>query len=373
MIIGIPKEIKDNEDRVGMIPGGVAALIQQGHKVYMEAGAGEGSGFPDQEYETVGAGILKTAQEVYQASEMIIKVKEPLQLEYNLLHPDQILFTYLHLAADKELTKALLQTKVVGIGYEMVQMDDDSLPLLLPMSEVAGRMSAQIAAYYLGRPFGGRGVLMSGVPGVEAATVVILGGGTVGFNAAKVACGIGARVIVLESNSARIRFLANMLPSNATVIVSSQYNVAKAIAEADAVIGAVLIPGAKAPYLVTKDMLYLMKPNSVIVDVAVDQGGCIETTHPTTHSNPTYVVNGVLHYAVANMPGAYSRTATVALSAATLPYVLEIANKGYSRALLANRALKRGLNVYKGVLTSEAVAAAHSMVWQSNDAVLPAC
>ncbi|MEW6106740.1 MAG: alanine dehydrogenase [Bacillota bacterium] len=370
MIIGIPKEIKDNENRVGMTPAGVESLIHHSHQVLVEAEAGAGSGFTDDEYRAVGARILSTAKEVYQSSDMIIKVKEPLPPEYGLLRPGQILFTYLHLAADKELTEALLQARIVGIAYETIQEDNGLLPLLRPMSEVAGRMSALVAAYHLARPFGGRGVLAPGVPGVAPGTVVILGGGTVGFNAAQVACGIGARVIVLEADQSRIRYLDSVLPRNSTVIASNTYNIARAISEADAVIGAVLIPGARAPRLVTRDMLKLMKPGAVIVDVAVDQGGCVETTHPTTHSNPTYVVDDVLHYAVANMPGAYPRTSTLALSAATLPCALEIANKGYRRAMAENRALRRGLSVHKGLLTCKPVAEAHLLEYVPVDEAL---
>ncbi len=370
MIVGVPKEIKDNENRVGLTPAGVEALVREGHEVLVESGAGEGSSFSDSEYQDVGARIVGGAKEVYRASDMIVKVKEPLPSEYALLRPGQILFTYLHLAADKRLTEALVKSGIIAIAYEMVQLDDGSLPLLTPMSEVAGRMSIQVAACYLGKPFGGRGVLMPGVPGVEPATVVVLGGGTVGLNAARVACGMGARVIVIESNPARIRYLDNTLPRNATVIVSNGYNVSRALSQADAVIGAVLIPGAKAPKLVTKDMLKLMKPGAVIVDVAVDQGGCIETTHPTTHSAPTYVVDGILHYAVANMPGAFPRTSTLALSAATLPYAVELANLGHAEALGRDQALRRGLNVYKGALTCKPVADAHRLEFISTEKAL---
>lgn len=370
MIVGVPKEIKDNENRVGMTPAGVSVLVREGHKVLVQAGAGEGSDFQDAEYQDAGATIALSAREVYKASEMIVKVKEPLPSEYDMLREDQVLFTYLHLAADKGLTEALLKAKVTAIAYEMVQLRDGSLPLLAPMSEVAGRMAVQVAAYYLGKPFGGRGVLMPGVPGVEPATVVILGGGTVGLNAAKVACGIGANVLILETNPARIRYLDDILPQNATVIVSNAYNISSAISRADAVIGAVLIPGARAPRLITRDMLKLMRRGAVLVDVAVDQGGCVETTHPTTHSNPTYVVDGVLHYAVANMPGAFSRTSTLALSSATLPYVLSMASKGCKRALLEDGGLKNGLSTRNGTLTSKPVGEAHGIQYVLADAVL---
>lgn len=361
MIIGIPKEIKDNENRVGCTPAMAKALVDAGHRVLIEQAAGSGSGFADSEYLEVGAAILKNAQEVYGESQMIIKVKEPLPQEYPLLREGQILFTYLHLAADRELTEGLLQSKCIGIAYETVLAPGGGLPLLIPMSEIAGRMAAHIGAYYLGKPNGGPGVLMQGAPGVPAAKVLILGGGTVGFNAAQIASGMRGDITLLEVNPDRIRFLDSTLPENVKIIMSNRYNLIAALKEADLVIGAVLIPGAKAPCLVTREMLKYMKPNSVIVDVAVDQGGCIETTKPTTHSNPTYYVEGVLHYAVANMPGAFARTATIALTNATLSYALYLANLGAEKALAANDGLLKGLNVYRGKLTCSQVAECHQL------------
>lgn len=361
MIIGIPKEIKDNENRVGCTPAMVKDLVDAGHRVFIEQTAGNGSGFGDSEYLDVGAEIRTDAATVYSESQMIIKVKEPLPLEYPLLREGQILFTYLHLAADRELTEGLLRSKSIGIAYETVLAGDGSLPLLVPMSEIAGRMAAHIGAYYLAKPNGGPGVLMQGAPGVPAAKILILGGGTVGFNAAQIAGGMGGDITLLELNPDRIRFLDNALPKNVKIVMSNRYNLIAALKEADLVIGAVLIPGAKTPCLVSRDMLKYMKQNSVIVDVAVDQGGCIETTRPTTHSNPTYVVDGVLHYAVANMPGAFARTATIALTNATLPYALYLANLGPEKALAADAGLLKGLNAYRGKLACPQVAECHHL------------
>lgn len=361
MIIGIPKEIKDNENRVGAIPAGVQALVSRGHTVLVQKGAGLGSGLSDQTYETAGAKIIRPARQVYKDAEMILKVKEPLPSERGLLQPDQVLFTYLHLAPDLELTKALLRRKIVGIAYETVETADGRLPLLEPMSEVAGRMAVHTAAYYLAKPFGGRGVLMSGVPGVPPATVVVLGGGIVGYNAARIAAGMGARVYLLDVNALRMRYLDQVLPKNVTTLMSNQMSLEECLKRADVLIGAVLIHGAKAPKLVTRKMLKLMRPGAVIVDVAVDQGGCCETTHPTTHSDPVYVVDGVVHYCVANMPGAYARTSTFALANVTFPYAQQLADKGWLRAARENPEIAGGLNVIRGQVTNQPVAAAHRL------------
>ena len=319
MIVGVPKEIKDNENRVAAIPAGVQALVSRGHKVLVQKGAGAGSGISDQAFEAVGAKIVGTARQVWKDAELILKVKEPLPPEYDLLRPDQILFTYLHLAPDLEQTKALLRRKIVGIAYETVETADGRLPLLEPMSEVAGKMAAHIAAYYLARPLGGRGVLLGGVPGVPPGTVVVLGGGIVGYNAARVAAGMGALVYLLDVNPLRLRYLDEVLPDNVVTLMSNRMSLEECLRRADALIGAVLIHGAKAPRLVTREMLKLMRPGAVIVDVAVDQGGCCETTRPTTHSDPVYTVDGIVHYCVANMPGAFARTSTFALTNVDLP------------------------------------------------------
>ncbi len=361
MIIGIPKEIKVDEHRVAQPPNGVRELVKRGHTVYVETNAGRGSGFTDAEYSAAGATILATAEEVWSRSQMVIKVKEPQPQEYRLLREDLILFTYLHLAATEELTRKMLESGVTGIAYETVEDAEGRLPLLEPMSEVAGRMAAQIVAHYLEKHAGGRGVLMGGVPGVNPAHIVILGGGTVGTNAAKIALGMGARVTILDINIERLRYLDDVLHGRIHTLYSSAYNIAEAIKSADAVIGSVLITGARAPMLITRDMLSTMPEASVIVDVAVDQGGCVETTHPTTHSNPTYVVDGVLHYGVANMPGAVPRTSSLALSNATLRYAVKIASMGLHEALRSDRGLLLGLNTYKGKLTCAGVAEAFNM------------
>ena len=361
MIIGVPEEIKDQEHRVAMIPAGVQMMTAKGHLVLIEHGAGAGAGIMDEEYAEVGAELVATASEIYARAEMICKVKEPVPSEYEILRPGQILFTFLHLAPSLELTQALLKREVVGIAYETVEMDDGHKPLLEPMSEIAGRMALPIAAHYLSNPLGGRGVLLSGVPGVPPATVTILGGGIVGYNAARMAAGMGASASLLEIDPSRMRSLDEVLPPNATTLMSNQLNIEECLRQADVLVGAVYIPGARAPHLVTRDMLKLMKPGSVIVDVAVDQGGCVETTRPTTHSDPVYQVNGILHYCVANMPGAYGRTATFALTNATLPYVLDIAEKGWKRAAQMQPELAKGLNVIHGNVTYPAVAEAHGM------------
>jgi len=361
MIIGIPKEIKNNENRVAITPAGVKAFCQAGHQVLVQKSAGLGSGIEDIEYNQAGATIIETAKEVFEKADMIIKVKEPLASEYDLLKAGQILFTYFHFASSLELTQAMMKRKIICITYETVQTEDGHLPLLVPMSEVAGKMAAHIAAYYLALPYGGTGVLMGGVPGVSPAKVVVIGGGTVGTNAAKIAAGIGAKVTLFDININRLKYLDDVLPKNITLLVSNQHNIEEETKDADAVIGAVLIPGAEAPKLMTEEMVKKMKPNSVIVDVAIDQGGCIATSRPTSHSDPVYKIHNVSHYCVTNMPGAFARTSTFALTNTTLPYGLEIANKGYKKALRENKALAKGLNVIDGKITYEPMAKAFNL------------
>lgn len=360
MIIGVPKEIKAAEDRVAITPAGVEAFIKNGHEVYIEKNAGIGSGITDEEYINAGAKILTTSKEVFEIADMIIKVKEPQPSEYEYFKEGQILFTYLHLAPDREQTEALLRKKIVGIAYETVQLDNGSLPLLTPMSEVAGRMSVTIGAYLLENVNHGRGIVLSGVPGVEPAEVVIIGGGTVGTNAAKIAVGMGAHVTILDLNAARLAYLDDIFGGRVTTLMSNSYNIAQCVKKADLLIGAVLVPGAKAPKLVTEEMVKNMKKGAVIVDVAIDQGGSVETIDRiTTHQNPYYLKHDVVHYSVANIPGAVARTSTFALTNVTLPYAVQIANKGYRKALLENSALLKGLNVYYGKVTYKAVADAH--------------
>ena len=362
MRIGCPKEIKAQEGRVGLTPAGVYAFVNAGHTVYIENNAGVNSGFTNEEYIAEGAEILPTAADVYAASDMIIKVKEPLAPEYDLLRENQILFTYLHLAPDPEQTEALLRNKVTGIAYETVQLADKSLPLLTPMSEVAGRLSVQTGAYLLESICGGRGVLLGGVTGVERANVVIVGGGNVGTNAAKMAVGLGANVTVLDISAKRLAYLDDIFDGRIQTLLSNPYNIARAVKEADLVVGCVLIPGARTPRLVTEKMVKAMRPGSVLVDVAIDQGGSIETIDRiTTHSDPYFVKHGVIHYSVANMPGAVPRTSTLALTGATLPYALKIANMGAEAACKADPALMKGLNTYKGKLTYKAVADAQGL------------
>jgi alanine dehydrogenase len=360
MIIGIPKEIKDNEYRVSMTPGGVHQLVESGHTVLVETQAGEGSYFHNEDFVQAGAKIVSAAEAWGQAN-MVVKVKEPLPSEYQYLRPDLLLFTYLHLAAAEELTRAMLDSGVTGIAYETVELPNGALPLLTPMSEVAGRMSVQVGAHYLERHEGGRGKLLGGIPGVRPAEVVIVGGGVVGAHAAQMALGLGASVTLLDINLDRLRSLSEILHGNFTTWASSPFNIARATRRADLVVGAVLVKGAKAPKLVTREMVSQMKPGSVIVDVAVDQGGCVETTHPTTHSRPTFFVDGVLHYCVANMPGAVPRTSTHGLSNATLPYVLKLANKGFEAAISQDKSLALGVNIYKGQITYQAVAEAFDL------------
>lgn len=362
MIIGIPKEIKPQENRVGMTPAGIHALSKAGHTCFVEKSAGLGSSFTDEEYEKAGAKILGTAEEVYSVSDFIIKVKEPQPSEYTMLKPGQILFTYLHLAPEPDLTRALLDSQIIGIAYETVQLPDRSLPLLSPMSEIAGSMSVQVGAHLLEKPVGGRGVLLGGAVGVEPGKVVVVGGGSVGANAVNVACGMGAQVTVLDINPIRLSELHSLYANRVVTLMSNSYNLEQAVSQADLVVGAVLIPGDKAPKLVTEEMVKSMRPGSVIVDVAIDQGGCIETSDRiTTHENPFYIKHGVLHYSVANMPGAVPRTSTMALTNATLPYALKIAGRGAEKAMRENSALMKGLNVYKGKLTLRAVSNAHGL------------
>ncbi len=356
MNIGIPKEIKVEEHRVALPPSGARELVNRGHAVFVERGAGAGSGFLDDEYARAGAAMIESAETVWARSDMIIKVKEPQPGEYAYLHPDLILFAYLHLAADEALTYAMLASGVSGIAYETVEDDQGRLPLLEPMSEVAGRMAAQVVSRYLERHKGGRGILMGGVPGVAPAHVVILGAGTVGANAAKIALGMGARVTLLDINLDRLRYLADVLDGNLTTLWSNTINISRSIQTADALIGSVLIAGARAPMLVTRDMLPSMPDGSTIVDVAVDQGGCVETTRPTTHSDPTFVIDGVLHYGVANMPGAVPRTSSLALANATLPYALKIADLGVRAAIEREPALRQGLNTFAGQCAHPAIA-----------------
>jgi len=362
MIIGVPKEIKNNEYRVGITPAGVRALVSSGHEVFVEKEAGMGSGITDVEYTQSGAKILDDAAKVYDIADMIIKVKEPLSPEYELLKEGQILYTYLHLAPEPELTRVLLKKKVVGIAYETVQLPNGTLPLLTPMSEVAGRMAVQIGAHFLEKPCGGKGVLLGGVPGVEPGYVVIIGGGIVGTNAARMAAGMGAQVTIIEKNPDRLIYLDDIFKGRVKTIMSNAYNIEKEVSKADLLVGAVLIPGAKAPKLVTEEMVKGMSPGSVIVDVAIDQGGSIETIdRVTTHSDPVYVKFGVQHYSVANMPGAVARTSTFALTNVTIPYAVEIAGKGWKKAVLENPALAKGINVVNGKVTYAAVAEAHSL------------
>ncbi len=370
MIVGVPKEIKDNEYRVALPPGGVEMLVHHGHRVLVQAGAGEGSGFTDDEYRRSGAEILPTAEAVWTQAEMIMKVKEPRPQEYPFLREGLILFTYLHLAAEERLTHELMKRGVVAIAYETVELEDGRLPLLTPMSEVAGRMAVQVGAHYLEKAHGGRGKLLGGIPGVRPADVLIIGGGTVGFNAAKIALGMGAHVIIIEKNPDRMRYLDDVLHGNLTTLASNPRNITDAVRIADLIIGAVLIPGARAPKLIRREHIDLMKPGTVIVDVAIDQGGCVETMRPTTHSDPVFKVNEVIHYGVTNMPGAVPRTSTYGLSNATLPYALKLADLGFEEAVKSDPALAKGVNVYKGRVTYPAVAEAFGLEYTPLEALL---
>jgi len=370
MIVGIPKEIKNNENRVAITPAGVTALVQNGHTVRIETNAGLGSGFTNEDYQAVGAEIVATAAEAW-AADMVMKVKEPLPAEYGYFREGLILFTYLHLAPEPELTRALMEKKVVAIAYETIQLDNGALPLLTPMSEVAGRMAVQIGAQFLEKPYGGKGVLLGGVPGVPKGEVVIIGGGIVGTNAAKMAVGLGANVTIIDVSADRLRQLDDLFQGRVQTLMSNSFNIANAVKKADLLVGAVLIPGARAPRLVTEEMVKSMAPGSVIVDVAIDQGGSIETIDRiTTHDNPTYEKHGVIHYAVANMPGAVARTSTLALTNVTVPYAVQLANKGYRQAILENRALARGVNVIDGTVSYKAVADAHNLPFVAIEDVL---
>ncbi|MEH0158699.1 alanine dehydrogenase [Limibacter armeniacum] len=364
MIIGVPKEIKNNENRVALTPAGAQELVKRGHTVYVQSTAGKGSGFPDEEYVAAGAKILSSIEETYAIAEMIMKVKEPIEPEYELIKEDQLLFTYFHFASYEPLTKAMIDRKAVCLAYETVEKADRSLPLLVPMSEVAGRMATNQGAKFLEKPMGGRGILMGGVPGVKPAKVLVIGGGIVGTQAAKMAAGLGADVTIMDISLPRLRELDDIMPANVKTLMSSEYNIRAEIKEADLVIGAVLIPGAKAPHLITREMLKDMKESAVLVDVAVDQGGCFETTKPTTHAEPVYEVDGILHYCVANMPGAVPYTSTLALTNATLPYAIELAGKGWEQACKDNAELKKGLNIIKGDVVYKAVADAFDLEYK---------
>lgn len=361
MVIGVPKEIKNNENRVALTPAGVKELTKHGHTVHVQSTAGIGSGFSDENYKDAGASVLPTIEAVYEIAEMIIKVKEPIEPEYKLIKKDQLVFTYFHFASYEPLTKAMMESGSVCLAYETVEKPDRSLPLLVPMSEVAGRMSIQEGAKYLEKPMGGRGILLGGVPGVRPAKVLILGGGVVGTNAAKMAAGLGADVTIMDISLPRLRYLDDVMPANVNTFMSNEYNIRELIATHDLIVGAVLIPGAKAPHLITRDMLKEMAPGTVLVDVAVDQGGCIETCKPTTHQDPTYVIDDVLHYCVANMPGAVPYTSTLALTNATLPYAIQLANKGWKKACQENKELELGLNVINGEVVYKGVADAFDL------------
>jgi alanine dehydrogenase len=370
MIIGILKEIKTEENRVSMTPAGVEVMIQNGHTLLVEKNAGKGSGFEDETYKEAGAEMVATPQEIFERAEMVMHVKEPLPAEYGLIREDQIVFTYLHLAAAEDLTHALIKSKSINIAYETIQKPDGSLPLLTPMSEVAGRMATQQGAKYLEMAQGGHGVLLGGVPGVDPGTVVIIGGGVVGVNAAKMACGLGAKVYILDMNLDRLRYLSDVMPANCIPLMASPATTRALVKEADVVIGAVLVAGAKAPKLVTREMLKTMSKGSVLVDVAIDQGGCFETSRPTTHSDPIFEVDGIVHYCVANMPGAVAKTSTMALTNATLPYAVQIANRGWQRAMRENPEIKLGANVMNGKVTYQAVAETFNLEYVPIDTLL---
>ena len=361
MIIGVPKEIKNNENRVAVTPAGVSDFVRHGHTVYVQHTAGNGSGFSDEEYTEAGATILSTIEEVYAIAEMIVKVKEPIESEYKLIKKGQLLFTYFHFASYEPLTHAMIASGATCLAYETVEKNDRSLPLLVPMSEVAGRMSIQQGAKYLEKPMGGRGILLGGVPGVKPAEVLVLGGGIVGTQAAKMAAGLGADVTLMDISLPRLRQLDDLLPANVKTVYSNEYNIREAIKTSDLIVGAVLIPGAKAPSLITRDMLNTMRPGTVMVDVAIDQGGCFETSKATTHQDPIYVVDNVIHYCVANMPGAVPYTSTLALTNATLPYALQLANKGWKKACADNKELELGLNVVDGKVVYKGVADAFNL------------
>ena len=370
MIIGVPKEIKNNENRIALTPAGAAEFIKRGHTVYVQTGGGIGSGFNDEAYESVGVKILPDIEAVYQIADMIVKVKEPIEVEYKLVKKNQIVYTYFHFASSEELTLAMIKSGAICLAYETVELADRSLPLLVPMSEVAGRMSVQQGAKYLEKTFGGSGILLGGVPGVPPAKVLVIGGGVVGTEAAKMAAGLGADVTIMDLDLPRLRYLADIMPANVKTMVSNEYNIREMVRTQDLIIGAVLIPGAKAPKLVTRDMLSTMRPGTVLVDVAVDQGGCFETTKATTHANPVYTIDDVIHYCVANMPGAVPRTSTLALTNSTLPYGLQLANKGWQQACRDDASLAKGLNVVKGKVVYEGVAEAFNLPYSPPESVL---
>ena len=370
MIIGVPKEIKNNENRVAVTPAGVSEFVRHGHTVYVQSAAGEGSAFTNEEYIEAGAQLMSTIEEVYAIADMIVKVKEPIESEYKLIKKDQLLFTYFHFASHQPLTNAMIESGAVCLAYETVEKADRSLPLLVPMSEVAGRMRIQEGAKYLEKPMGGRGILLGGVPGVKPADVLVLGGGIVGTQAAKMAAGLGAHVTIMDISIPRLRQLDDIMPANVQTLYSNGYNIRQAIKTADLVIGGVLIPGAKAPHLITRDMLKLMKKGAVLVDVAVDQGGCFETTKATTHAEPTYVIDEIIHYCVANMPGAVPCTSTLALTNATLPYAIQLANKGWKEACKQNAELLLGLNVVAGKVVYKGVSEAFNLPYTPVEQVL---
>jgi alanine dehydrogenase len=370
MIIGVPKEIKNNENRVALTPAGTAELVKRGHTVYIQTKAGEGSGFSDDEYAGAGAKVLSTAGEIFGTAEMIMKVKEPIEQEYELIRKDQLVFTYFHFASYEPLAHAMIKTGAVCLAYETVERPDGSLPLLVPMSEFSGRMSIQEGAKYLEKPLKGRGILLGGVPGVMPAKVLVLGGGVVGANAAKIAAGMGADVTITDVNINRLRYLDDVMPKNVHTMVSNEYVIRDLVRTHDLIIGAVLIPGAKAPKLITRDMLKTMRPGTVLVDVAVDQGGCIETCKPTTHENPTYIIDDVVHYCVANMPGAVPYTSTLALTNATLPYAIKLAGNGWKKAAQESQDLCKGLNVINGKVVYKAVADAFGLPYTDVKSIL---
>lgn len=370
MVIGIPKEIKNNENRVALTPAGTQELVKRGHTVLVQATAGAGSGFSDEEYASAGAKLIKEAREIYGTSDMIIKVKEPIEAEYKLIRKDQLIFTYFHFASYEPLTRAMVESGAICLAYETVEKEDGTLPLLIPMSEVAGRMAIQEGAKYLEKPLKGRGILLGGVPGVRPAKVLILGAGVVGTNAAKIAAGMGADVTILDLNIARLRYLDDVMPKNVHTVVSNEFIIREMVKDHDLIVGAVLVPGAKAPKLVTRDMLKTMRAGTVLVDVAVDQGGCIETCTPTTHEDPTYIIDEVVHYCVANMPGAVPYTSTLALTNATLTYAIRLANYGWKNACTQNPELRKGLNIVQGHVVYRAVADAFNMPYTDVSAFL---
>lgn len=370
MIIGVPKEIKTHENRVSLLPGGVMKMVRNGHDVFVEKGAGVGSGFPDEKYEEAGATILDDVENLWERSEMIMKVKEPIPVEYDRMQEGQIIFTYFHFAASQELTEAVKEANCIAIAYETVEKEDDSLPLLIPMSEVAGRMAAQEGAKYLEKAQGGRGILLGGIPGVKPANVMVIGGGVVGVNAAKIAAGMGANTTIMDINMPRLRYLDDVMPKNIDTMFSSEANIRSLLPDVDMIIGAVLKPGAKAPHLITREMLGSMQKGAVMVDVAIDQGGCFETSKPTTHDNPIYDVDGIIHYCVTNMPGAVPYTSTLGLTNVTLPYAVDIANKGWKKAVSEDVELQMGLNIANGNIVYKDVAEAFNMEYSEIEDVL---